>query len=511
MSSYLKAESRYVDIEPNLGDWKMTAATTSNGSNIDIGYADGNLISSEEIEIVSVKSFPRSFSKKATFKARGGVTSISFASNDFTVLGEAGNVLYQMVDGDVSFVDDSTVDEHYDIGYCEDEDIQISTGTLFLPEGEYAVEIDKGYVAYSSNNDYAGIVTHEPTIARNTSSTSLEIESESTTPVNVVIEDATDDEFISVSTNVVAQNDACSVSVENENMTIDSNTKQTIDIEIITENDEKRATDVEINAGTETALDLSQVPSSIENADLSEIPNQTYTGKEIEPEPRVVINGFELEKDVDFEYSYSNNVKAGTSTITIIGIGDYTGTKEVTFTILPKKVTPTVTLSPAAYTYNGKARKPSVTVKAGTKKLSTSDYTVTYAKGRKSVGKYKITVKLKGNYTGSKSVYFKINPKGTTLATSTAASKAITVKWKKQSAKMASSRITGYQIQLATNSKFTKNKKTVTVSGYSKTSKKVTKLKGKTKYYIRIRTYKTISGKKYYSPWSKAKTVTTKK
>ena len=75
---------------------------------------------------------------------------------------------------------------------------------------------------------------------------------------------------------------------------------------------------------------------------------------------------------------------------------------------------------------------------------------------------------------------------------------------------MSSARITGYQIQLATDSKFTKNKKTVLVNGYNKTSKKVTGLKGGKKYYVRIRTYRTI-WKTYYSPWSKVKTVTTGK
>jgi hypothetical protein len=91
------------------------------------------------------------------------------------------------------------------------------------------------------------------------------------------------------------------------------------------------------------------------------------------------------------------------------------------------------------------------------------------------------------------------------------AKKAITVKWKKQTAKMPKSRITGYQIQLATNKKFTKNKKTVNVKGYKKVSKKVTKLKGGKTYYVKIRTYKTIKGKKYYSKWSKVKAIKTKK
>ena len=76
---------------------------------------------------------------------------------------------------------------------------------------------------------------------------------------------------------------------------------------------------------------------------------------------------------------------------------------------------------------------------------------------------------------------------------------------------MATSRITGYQILLATNSKFTKGKKTVTVKGYAKVSKKVTKLKGGKKYYVKIRTFKTVGRVKYYSAWSKVKTIKTKR
>ena len=105
---------------------------------------------------------------------------------------------------------------------------------------------------------------------------------------------------------------------------------------------------------------------------------------------------------------------------------------------------------------------------------------------------------------------FRINPKGTSLKTLTKASKAVTVKWTKQATKMSSSRNSGYQIQLARNSTFTKSKKTVTVKGYKYTSKKVKKLKAKKKYYIRVRTYKTVSGEKYYSEWSNVKSIKTK-
>lgn len=210
------------------------------------------------------------------------------------------------------------------------------------------------------------------------------------------------------------------------------------------------------------------------------------------------------------------NAKSYTATVSLKDAGNYvwsdgtSAAKKVTWKISPKAITPTVTLPAKAYTYNGKAKKPSVTVKNGTTKLASSNFTVTY-KNNTNVGKASITVKMKGDYSGSKTVKFKINPKGTTIKSLTAASKAVTVKWNKQAERMSTARITGYQIQAATDSKFTKDVKTVAVPGYSVVSRKITGLKGGKKYYVKIRTYKTISGVKYYSSWSKVKTITTKK
>lgn len=250
--------------------------------------------------------------------------------------------------------------------------------------------------------------------------------------------------------------------------------------------------------------------ASINSAVVAGITDDTYTGKALTQSPVVKIGSTILKSGTDYTVSYKNNTNVGTATVTIIGKGNYTGTVEKTFKITAKKITPNVTLSASSYTYDGKVKKPTVTVKDGTTKLDASQYTVTY-KNNKNVGKASATVTLKGNYSGSKTMTFKINPKGTSLKTLTKASKAVRVKWTKQASKMSSSRITGYQIQLATDSKFTKNKKTVTVKGYSKVSKKVTKLKGSKKYYVRIRTYMKVSGTKYYSPWSKVKTIKTKK
>lgn len=170
----------------------------------------------------------------------------------------------------------------------------------------------------------------------------------------------------------------------------------------------------------------------------------------------------------------------------------------------PIEVTPDVTLSAASYVYDGKVKKPDVKVEVNGAELDTSNYTVSYASGRKKVGTYKVTVKLKGNYSGTAVAAFKINPKGTSLSKLTPAKKALTVKWKNQTAKMSTARITGYQIQYSTKPDFSSGNITKTAKGYSKTSLKISKLKSGKKYYVRIRTYMKTGGKTYYSKWSKA-------
>ena len=184
--------------------------------------------------------------------------------------------------------------------------------------------------------------------------------------------------------------------------------------------------------------------------------------------------------------------------------------KTLSTTVIPKASS--IKLKATSLTYNGKVRTPKVIVKDRTGKtlVKNTDYTVSYAKGRKYVGKYAVKITFKGKYSGTKTLYFTIKPKATSISSLKAGSKKFTVKWKKQA-----TQTTGYQVQVATNKKFKKNKKTVTIKKQKTTKTTVKKLKAKKKYYVRVRTYKTvkINGKsiKIYSGWSKAKTVTTKK
>ena len=157
--------------------------------------------------------------------------------------------------------------------------------------------------------------------------------------------------------------------------------------------------------------------------------------------------------------------------------------------------------------YTGSAIKPAVTVKLGSTTLKNgTDYTVTYT-NNKNVGKATVTITGIKKYSGTIKKTFKINPKATKLTSVAAASKGFTAKWSK-----VTTQTTGYEIQYSTSSKFTKSTtKTATVTKNSTASKKITKLTAKKKYYVRIRTYKTVNGVKYYSAWSASKTVTTKK
>lgn len=170
------------------------------------------------------------------------------------------------------------------------------------------------------------------------------------------------------------------------------------------------------------------------------------------------------------------------------------------------------TLKKTDYSYDGKVKTPSVTVKdsIGTSLKKDTDYKIQYPKGRKNPGVYTVTVGLCGNYSGRLTGSFTIRPKKTSLKKVTAKSKGMQVTWNKQK-----TQIDGYQIQYCTSGKFKgKTLKTATAKK-NDTSKKISKLKGKQKYYVRIRTYKTVKvngkSKKLYSDWSGKKTVNTKK
>lgn len=166
--------------------------------------------------------------------------------------------------------------------------------------------------------------------------------------------------------------------------------------------------------------------------------------------------------------------------------------------------TPSVKLSTSTYTYNEKVKTPGVKVSVNGTVLTKDNYSVSYGKGRKNVGKYTVKVTLKNDYAGSKTVSFKINPSKSAIKKLKKGKKSFTVYVKKKSKQTS-----GYQVQYSTSKKF-KSPKTKSLTSYKKTSLKVKKLKKHKKYYVRVRTYKKVGKAKYYSSWSSAKSVKTK-
>ena len=174
------------------------------------------------------------------------------------------------------------------------------------------------------------------------------------------------------------------------------------------------------------------------------------------------------------------------------------------------------TIPAATFVYNGSVRKPVPTVRdaKGNKLVKGTDYTVAYKNAKatkaataKNVGKYTVVVTFKGKYRGTVKKTFVINPQATVINKLTKpAKKQIKVTWAKRTAQ-----VTGYEIQYSTTKGFTKaTTKTVKVTNAKTNSRVIKQLKAKKKYWVKVRTYKTVNNVKYNSKWSPAKTIVTK-
>ena len=228
-----------------------------------------------------------------------------------------------------------------------------------------------------------------------------------------------------------------------------------------------------------------------------------YDGKAKKPGVTVKLNGKTLKNSTDYTVSYSNNTKVGTATVKITGKGNYTGSVSKTYNIKNNFKKATISgISNKSYT--GKNITQSFTVKYNGKTLKKgTDYTVSYL-SNKNIGTATVKVTGKGSYAGTITKTFKINPAKQEIQKLTAKSKAFFVDWAQKGS------ATGYEIQYATNSKFTSAKK-VTITNNKTDKTTISKLSGKKKYYVRVRSYTTVKGTKYYGAWSASKSVTTKK
>lgn len=229
------------------------------------------------------------------------------------------------------------------------------------------------------------------------------------------------------------------------------------------------------------------------------IADQTYTGKELTP--AIVIPG--LKAGEDYYMYYEDNQYPGIATVTIYGTGYYKGTATIHFKIIKKteRFVSNVKLNRTSYTCTGKTIRPSVTVTVNGKKIGASAYKL-YYKNNKNSGIGTVQVRGTGKYSRiNKTLTFKILPPKTLLTGLKKANRSFTASWKKNI------QATGYQIQYAADSRFTKERKTVIVGKQSATRYKISGLKNKKTYYVRIRSYKRVGKKVLYSSWSTVKKI----
>ncbi len=202
------------------------------------------------------------------------------------------------------------------------------------------------------------------------------------------------------------------------------------------------------------------------------VPDQTYTGKEIKPALHIVAGEKELEAGREYTASYANNIRVGTARATAVGLGDYS--------IFAATVNFNIVAPPHTHSFK------TTTVKPTYEKAGYTLHTCSCGYSYKSDFKAKLTVPA------------------TSIKKLTTGKKSVTVSFNKVK------NVSGYQLQFSTSKNFDKNKKTVTLSNPKTAKRTVKNLKSKKKYYVRIRTYKKVGKKIYYSAWSKAKTVKTK-
>ena len=218
----------------------------------------------------------------------------------------------------------------------------------------------------------------------------------------------------------------------------------------------------------------------------------TYTGSKIIPDVTIKIGGISLKEGIDYICSYKDNINVGTASVTFIGMGSYYGSKTKNFKITQKSITKATYFHINDKVYTGSKLSPSVVVMDGSTKLKKNkDYTVSYTKTT-NIGQGVVTVKGKGNYSGSQKVYFTIKPKKTSISSKQSLKNGkVMLQWQKIS------HADGYQILYSVNNKNQfKTFKNVKGGDVTSLTKKLTAGK---KYFFYIRSYKIVDGKKVYS------------
>lgn len=245
-------------------------------------------------------------------------------------------------------------------------------------------------------------------------------------------------------------------------------------------------------------------PNDLANAVITIDKNKyTYTGSEIKPETAVTLGKKTLVQGRDYTLRYSKNTSAGIAFITAEGVGEYTGTGRKCFRIEKAQLKKAKVISaPDSRICSGEALTPIPKLSYKGKELKAGvDFEVTYT-NNKSVGTANMLIKGIGSFKGTLKHSFKIIPPACEIRSAEAlGSGAVKVKCKKTEG------ITGYQVICSTSKDFSKNKTSILSD---KASIKLKGLKKGKPCYIKVRTYKTVGGEKYFGCCSEAVKVRVK-
>ena len=255
-----------------------------------------------------------------------------------------------------------------------------------------------------------------------------------------------------------------------------------------------------------------RVARPLDSCTVSGIKDKVYTGKKQTQSPVVKDGGKTLVNGKDYEISYKDNVNAGFSFFTITGKGDYYGTYTDYFLIkaAPAKITAanivrSYSASAQKFAIGAKAAGCKLSYKTGSKKVTVSKSgQVTLAAGFYGTTWIDITATGKNYTKATRRITVRVPLRTSIGAVKSYKSGNMTVKWKRDPS------VSGYQIRYCRTVMFANNKY-VTINNNAVTTRTIGKLARGKVYYVQIRSFKTVGGKKYYSRWSVKRKVTTKK